>query len=236
MSALGPATVAVAAGVGTDEVDRLDEHAGGAAARVVDPALVRLQHLDEEPHDRAGSVELAALAALGQGELLQEVLVDVAQHVSGAGLGSTDHDVADHVHDLSQASLVQGRAGVVLGQHVLERRVVPLDGDHGVVDQPADVGLARLVPEVLPAGLGRHPEDVLSDVLVSVLGGLLTQLVKHLRVALLECVGDVLQEDQAKDDVLVLGCVHAAAQGVSHAPELSLVGRGSRCCWALCLG
>ena len=45
----------------------------------------------------------------------------------------------------------------------------------------------------------------------------------ELRVLLLEGVGDVLEEDQAEDDVLVLGGVHAAAQRVGHLPELGLV-------------
>ena len=37
---------------------------------------------------------------------------------------------------------------------------------------------------------------------------------------LLEGVGDVLQEDQAEDDVLVLGRVHVAPQLVGRLPEL----------------
>ena len=157
--------------MGADELHRLDEHAGGAAARVIHAALIRLQHLHEEPHDRARGVEFATLPALGQGELLQKVLVDVAQNVRGAGFGAANLDVAHHVNDLPQTGLVQGRAGVVRGQHILERRVVPLNGDHGIVDQSPDVGLASLILEILPAGLGRHPEDVLSDVLVPVFGG-----------------------------------------------------------------
>ena len=40
-------------------------NAGGATAGVVNPALVRLQHLHEEPHYRARGVELAAFPALG---------------------------------------------------------------------------------------------------------------------------------------------------------------------------
>ena len=45
---------------------------------------------------------------------------------------------------------------------------------------------------------------------------------------LLESIGDVLQEDEAENDVLVFGCVHRAAQSVGHAPQLSLIsGRGA---------
>jgi len=40
---------------------------------------------------------------------------------------------------------------------------------------------------------------------------------------LFEGVRDVLQEDEAKDDVLVLPGVHAAAKRVGHAPQLGLV-------------
>jgi len=43
---------------------------------------------------------------------------------------------------------------------------------------------------------------------------------------LLEGVGDVLQEQEAQADVLVLGSVHAAAQGVGHLPELGFVADG----------
>ena len=54
----------------------------------------------------------------------------------------------------------------------------------------------------------------------------------------LEYVGDVLEEDQAEDDVFVLGRVHVVAQGVDGGPELrleaevgsGLVGLGSRSC------
>ena len=122
------------------------KHARRAAARVVHTALVRLQHLDQEPHDAARGVELAALATLGEGELLQEVLVDVAQNVGSAGFGAADPDVAHHVDHLAQAGLVECGAGVVLGQNAVERRVVPLDGDHSIVHETADGGLSGLAP------------------------------------------------------------------------------------------
>ncbi len=51
----------------------------------------------------------------------------------------------------------------------------------------------------------------------------------ELGVLLLEGVGDVLEEDQAEDDVLVLGGVHAAAQRVGHLPELGFVADGGGC-------
>ena len=218
--------VAVAGGVGLDELDGLDEHAGGAAAGVVDAAFVRLEHFDQEPDDAARGVELAAFSALGNGELFEEVFVNAAEDVSGAGLGAAHFDVAHHVDHLAEAGLVERGAGVVLGEHVPEGGVVALDGGHGVVDDRADGGLVGPGLQDRPAGVGRHPEDVLGDVLVAVLGGFCTPLGEHLCVALLEGVGNVLEEDEAEDDVLVLGGVHAAAEGVGHAPELGAVVEG----------
>ena len=88
------------------------------------------------------------------------------------------------------------------------------------------VGCWRLRLQVRPARLGRHPEDVQRAVLVRVLGvGALRLLGVELGVLLLEGVGDVLEEDQAEDDVLVLGRVHVAAQRVGHLPELRLRSR-----------
>jgi len=42
------------------------------------------------------------------------------------------------------------------------------------------------------------------------------------RVALLECVGDVLEEDEAEGDVLVFGSVHVAAHLVGSGPKFLL--------------
>ena len=120
--------------------------------------------------------------------------------------------------------LSSARAGVVFGQHVLEGRIVPLDGGHGVVNELAYGALARLRLQVGPACLGWHPEDALGSVLVWVFGvRTLATFTFQPGVALLEGVGDVFQEDEAEDDVLVLGGVHAAPQHVGRAPKLGLV-------------
>ena len=214
-----PAAVSVARGVRADELDRLHEHAGGAAAGIVDPAPVRLQHLDQELDDTARRVELAALLALGAGELRQEVLVDAADHVLRAGVLVAHLEVADHVDELAEPLLVEGGTGVVLGQHVLEHRVVAFDRRHRVVDELADDRLPRLGLEMAPARLARHPEDAHRPVLIRVLRvGALGLLAFELGVPLLEGVGDVLEENQAQDHVLVLRRVHRAPQRVGHAP------------------
>ena len=121
--------------VGLDELLALHEHAAGAAAGVVDAALVGREHLDQHADDAARRVELAALLALGAGELGEEVLVDAAEDVLGAVGRAAERDVADEVDELAEALLVEAGAGVVLGQHALERRVVALDGGHRVVDE-----------------------------------------------------------------------------------------------------
>ena len=138
---------------------------------------------------------------------------------------SPSADGADQVDELAEALLVERGAGVVLGQHALERGVVALDRDHRVVDELADGRLLGAGLQVRPAAPRRHPEDVLGAVLVRVFGigaGVVAFAGDELGVLLLEGVGDVLEEDQAEDDVLVLGRVHVVAQLVGGEPELGL--------------
>ena len=75
--------VVAAAAVGEDELLRLDEHAARPAAGVIDPARVRLKDFDQDPDDAGRGVELAAALALGAGEHLEEILVDLAEYVAG---------------------------------------------------------------------------------------------------------------------------------------------------------
>ena len=112
---------------------------------------------------------------------------------------------------MAEPLLVEGRTGVVLGQHVLERRVVTLDLGQCVVDKLADGGLPRLRFEMTPARLARHPEDVIGAVLVRILlVGALSSLGFEPGMGLFECVGNVLEEGQPEDHMLVLGRIHRA--------------------------
>src|SRR5690606_1387449 len=143
----------------------------GAAAGVVDAALVRFEHLDEEPDHVAGSVELAAALALAAGELGEEVLVDAAEHVVAVISGFGQGDVAEEVDELAEAQGAEWGPGVVLGEDAFEGRVLLLGGDHGVVDALADVGLLGVGLQVGPAGALGYPEDGFGEVAVAVLRG-----------------------------------------------------------------
>ena len=72
-----------------------------------------------------------------------------------------------------------------------------------------------------PARLLRHPEHVLGQILVRVFGsgGVFRQQRRALR---LEGVGDVLEEDQAERDVLVVGRLEVLAQLVGGEEQLRL--------------
>ena len=107
------------AAVRLDELLALDEHAAGAAAGIIDAALVGSEHLDQHADDVRRRIELSALLALGAGELGEEVFVDAPQHVLGAVGGAAQRDVAHKVDELAETLLVEPRTGVVLGQHAL---------------------------------------------------------------------------------------------------------------------
>src|SRR5690606_35970159 len=123
--------VAAAAAVLLHEALALHEHAARATAGVVDAALERLEHLDQQLDHAARRVELAAALALGAGEAAEEVLVDAAEDVLGAALGVAHGDGADEVDELAQLRLVDVRASVVLAEHAFEARILALDRHHG---------------------------------------------------------------------------------------------------------
>src|SRR5438046_10718928 len=64
------------------------------------------------------------------------------------------------------------------------------------------------------------PQDIFARVLVAIFGVRVTFLVSLLK-AFLEGVRNVLQENQAKDDVLVVRRVHIATQLVRRLPKCS---------------
>ena len=139
--------------------------------------------------------------------------------------GGDELDGGDEVDQFAEAVLVEAGAGVVLGQDALEARVVALDGDHGVVHDLADGGLLGAGLQVGPAGFGGHPEDVLGLVFVRVFGigaRVVALAGDELGAVFLEGVGDVFEEDEAEDDVLVFRRVHVVAQLVGGEPELGL--------------
>ena len=220
--------VARVAAVGFDELVGLHEHAARAATGVVDAVLVGFEHFDEDADDAARRIELAAELAFGLGELAEEVFVDAAESVARLAVSALEADVGDEVDEALHLDGLDAAAGVVAGELVLETGIVALDGEDGVVDQGRYVGACGPILEVMPAGLGGHPEDALGGVLVAVfeqlvevlpLDAVLCQLFPQLDTAGLERIRDVFQKEQPEDDVLVFPRVDRAPKLVGGLPE-----------------
>lgn len=106
-------------------------------------------------------------------------------------------------------------------------RCLSSDGGHRIVDQRADGGLRRAGLQVLPARFLRHPENSGGAVFVRIFRvGALRLLRFEFRVLGLEGVGNVLQENQAEDHVLVLGGIHVVAQRIGGGPQLGFEAEG----------
>ncbi|MNF64309.1 hypothetical protein D3C84_460350 [compost metagenome] len=84
--------IAELATVDFDEFFRLDKHTAGAAARIVDLAMVRIQYRDQGFDDAGRGVELPALFTFGTGELAEEVFIDLAEQVAGLMGVATEAD------------------------------------------------------------------------------------------------------------------------------------------------
>jgi hypothetical protein len=151
--------------------------------------------------------------------------------------GGAEADARDEVDELAELVLVEGGQRVDLGQGALERGVVGLDGVHGVVEGLADGGLLGLALEVGPArcwgtqntfsavyssrsSRARRARPRAPGFLMYSEGVWGRRASDRTLAALLEGVGDVLEEDQPEHDVLVLGRVHVVAQHVGRRPQL----------------
>jgi len=224
----------VAAGL-LDVIAGEDEHAAGTDAGVVDahPGL-RLEQADHQSHHLAGGVELAALLARRVGKVLDQVLVGRAEHVGELEILVAQADAAEMLDQRPQRLVVEAGAAAHLAgetdviEHALEGAVILLQRAQGFVELVADL-LVHLVAQVGPAGAFRHVEGVgVVGFALGALAGLVLaapvdrHLLLHDRlVAGLEDVGGALEEEHAKDVLLVFGGVHLAAQDVGRGEEVA---------------
>ena len=120
-----------------------DEHAARADGRVVDAlAGLRLEHLRHQVHERAVGVELLRRVAAVVGELLDQVLVAVAELVLRAPPSRLERVLREVLDQVLQRLV--GHLRLVGPRRVAEDAGQPLrvgrfDGAEGVEQRPADV-------------------------------------------------------------------------------------------------
>lgn len=179
--------VADGAAVLLDEALRLDEEAAGAHRRIIDASLIGLDHFHDEADDGLGREVLAALFPLRQGELAEEILVNVAEDVLRVEVRVLERDGGDEVDEPREVRRIDLELGVVLVEDVLELRVLLLYRLQRVVDELAGGGdlVGRGFPilhrdfrpgrelggvlQGLPPRQRRNPEDVLLYIIVTLL-------------------------------------------------------------------
>ena len=88
------------------------KEAAGAHGGVVSAPLVGLEHLDDEGDDGLRPEILAALFPLREGELAEEVFVNVAEDVLGVQVGVLEGDGGDEVDEAAEVRRVELELGV----------------------------------------------------------------------------------------------------------------------------
>ena len=149
--------IADLAAVRFDELLGLHEHAAGAAAGVIDLAVVRGEDGDQRLDDAGRRVELAALLAFGAGELAEEVFIDLAEHVARLAGVVAEADGGHQIDQLAELAVRQLGAAVAFVEDALELGVFDFDEGQRVVDALADVRLLGGGAEGFPAGRLRAP-------------------------------------------------------------------------------
>ena len=124
--------------LGFHESVRLDVESASAAARIVDAAFERLDHLHHQGDDGARRVLLPSRLALHGGKLAEEELVDPAEQVE-VFRRTGEIEVGEVVDQPAEHLGAEVRLAEDLRQHALERVVVALDCPHRVVEPLPDV-------------------------------------------------------------------------------------------------
>ena len=119
--------IAQLAAVRFDEFLGLHEHAAGAAAGVIDLAVVRGEDGDQCLDDGGRGVELAALLALGAGELAEEVFIDLPEHVTRLAGVVAEADGGDQIDQLAELAIRQLGTGIAFVEDALQLGVLDLD-------------------------------------------------------------------------------------------------------------
>ncbi|CFL20962.1 Uncharacterised protein [Burkholderia pseudomallei] len=215
-----------------DEFLGLHEHATRPAAWVVHASLVRSQHFDEHAHHRGRRIELPPFLAFSRRKLPEEVFVHLAEQVLCV-MAFAETDRRNQVHQFAEPARFELRATETLVEDAFEALVIRLDSFQRRINTHADVRLLGLRTDRLPTRGCRHPKHVRHRVVVTLLQCfrmvgrigqiqvvfLVAERRRQLRAALVERIGDVLQENQAEHDVLVLGGIHRRAQFVGCGPQ-----------------
>ena len=146
-------------------------------------------------------------------------------------------DVREKVNYISEFLLVQFRTGEVLRENAFEAVVLLLNKSHRLINFDADFGGMSIRSNHLPTSILRNPEYALAGIFIFILFHPIALCYKFI-MTLLEPVRDILQKDESKNHMLVLGSIHAAPKLVCRTPDLFLksdIGRIGLCHMLLCV-
>ncbi len=179
------------------EARALHEHAAGAAGGIEDAPVKRLDHFDQQAHDGAGRVELAALLPFGAGEFAEEVFVDATEGI----VVKADGNLGDFLQQLLEQGAGENLKGA--RQHARQLRVVLLDFRHRVVDGLPDVGAFRQIQQMIEARRWRQEDHAFGMVGGGIVGAVGSTAGRcpggfQLRAALCEASLGKQQENQAQ--------------------------------------
>ena len=190
------------------KLGRLHEHASRPAARIIDPPMVRLNNLNQSFHNASRRIELSSILAFSFRKLGQAVFIGASKNISAVTLICHLY-IGEQIHNLAQAALVELLTSEVLGKNILQLIVLRFNRTHSLIDYLANLWSVRSGSNHIPTCIFRHKENILRQVLVAILFKAFA-FIHKLLMLLIELVGDVLQEDQAENHILVFRSINVA--------------------------
>ena len=214
------------------ELHRLHEHTARTAARVINFAVVWLNHLSDKIHDALRRVELTLALTLGNGELAQKELVDTTDDV--VLLVFERVELVNLVEQGGKLGAVESEITVIVGrQSAIELLVRLLDVGKCVVYNLEDIVLLGVLHDIRPTTFCRDIEHVVLSVELHHVSIVIAVLLTNLLMLLVEMVAGIFQEDKTQHHMLVFGRLHRSAHLVARLPQsfLHAFGRFCLCCF-----
>ena len=200
-------------------MDGLQQHAAGAAGRVIDGlALAGIEDGYHQPHNRARGVELACLFVGGVGEFFDKILIRLAEQI-GFGHRVAQRELGEVLDEVAEERIRKAVFVCPLGiaeDPVKRVRIRLFNAPHG--------GLQGL-PDIRSYLAHIGPVAVLGDLKAVVLGeerGLFiaVELLQRSLVFLVMHIGDAFEEEQGEDIGLEVGRIHRSAEDIGGFPEV----------------
>ena len=141
------------------KLGRLHKHSARTAGRIVNPAVVRFQDLDQCFHHTGRREKFTAFFAFLFGKHGKTVFVSATQNVAGVAM-IFHFNIGKKIHHIPQTALIQLRTGKVFRKDAFQPDIFLFNQNHCVINGFANLRSMSRFCDLCPASFCRNKKDI----------------------------------------------------------------------------